>query len=478
MQVRKYEATSIKEAVQQVKEDLGPDAIILSTREAERRLGASVGKRVIVTAAVNEATYHKKQLVDSQLTDSDRERLRKKPVRAQRQVIDHIFQNINQKREDKGRKISQVPYALIEDDEPELKKTPQRVATSSEMTYSPKKTDKPSAKKRVLSAVKEAAEASEKGWFSGSLDFTKEIKQIGGLKKEIDRLKHTIRSMEANKIRTEVSGERVSQSVIEGRHKYLTELGIADEIARTLLKSAEKSLGEHIVNKAKLDSWIAKWILKNIKVDNQPLKNRLHFFAGPRGGGKTSTLVKMASHLAIKHQKRVAIITTDTEKIGATEQLRIYSQILNIPFAVWHQEQKIEDFLSQLHGVDHILFDTVGSSLLNGSDMDRLQNCLGQKLPSKSVHLVLPAHMRDQELYSLVRRYECIKYDDVILTNMDQIQNHGILLNLQNKTKAPYYSFSYGPKVPEDFEWASKEQVLDYIFKISKSQKIGGRHEK
>lgn len=506
MQVRKYEASTIKEAVEQIKQDLGPDAIILSTRETAKRLGGEIGSKVIITAAVNEETYNKKKFVEGNLTEAERIKLLQKPAKVQRQFIDEIYKNLSEKMERKRQKLSEINYASIEDDdgfeEEEVTETKpkksfaQKISekTKPKTAYAKGKAvaaaaaatkEQPSTaiNERVLSAVKEAAQISYEKELDGRFSVPAEIGRIEDLKKEIHRLRGMLKNVSQSSIENKPEanhpGAKMGVSAETSKmFQYLVQMGIDESIAADLMKQARARLGQEASKKAKLDAWVAKWILSNVKVVQNPLESRFHFFVGPRGVGKTSTLVKMASHLAIKERQKVAIITTDTSKVGATEQLRIYSQILNIPFAVWRKGQKLNDFIKQLDGIDYILFDTPGCSLLNSAEIDDLQAILPKDLNGVAVHLVLSAVLKDEDLYSAARRFKFISYDDVIMTNLDQVHRHGFLVNLHRQAEVPYYAFSNGPMIPEDYEWASKEQVLDYIFKISKSTRAGGRHDR
>ena len=125
MQVRKYEATTIKEAVDMVKKDLGPDAIILSTKEA----GKNSGKKVLITAAVEDTTYQKKMVVEQNLTPQEIQKMLSLPVREQREFINTVFDNLKTNIDERRRKISSRNYASIPEEgfhEDEIPQKPQQ----------------------------------------------------------------------------------------------------------------------------------------------------------------------------------------------------------------------------------------------------------------------------------------------------------------------------------------------------------------
>ena len=93
-------------------------------------------------------------------------------------------------------------------------------------------------------------------------------------------------------------------------------------------------------------------------------------------------------------------------------------------------------------------------------------------LPPQSLqaqcHLVLPANAKDQDATELGRRYAVVGYKDVIFTGLDESTQHGTIYNFMRRFDVPLHSFGIGPRVPEDFEFATKERLLDLLFKITK----------
>ncbi|MBY0314614.1 MAG: hypothetical protein K2Q26_03785 [Bdellovibrionales bacterium] len=513
MQVRKYEASTIKEAVDQVKKDLGPDAIILSTREIAGNRNAL--KKVMITAAVAEQTYQKKRVVESNLSEKERQKLSSRPARHQREVINSIYSNLQEKIETKRRtSLAGVNYASIreedegyqddpqDDDDAEAQFEQQLAQLKRKNTLKPSAngattspTEATTAGKRVKQAVLNAFTAIEKS------DFIKDAKpktvtatgtsktvinkadtaRLEELKGEIKRLQSLLQSTSGNSAAKEVppfSGAKHG-IVPEASFMYdkLINAGCDDKTAAMILKQAHQQLGENVKKRAVLDAYTAKWVLNAMDVVKNPLVGRFHFFVGPRGVGKTSTLVKMASHLVLKERKKVAIISADTNKVGAVDQLRIYSHILNVPFAVVKNSHEVISVIQQLNGVDYILFDTQGLSLSQMEEIEWIKNLIPQNLGDARIHLVLSAMMRDEELSGLSRRFKAIHFHDVMFTNLDQVHRYGFLINFQRNVPAPFYAFGMGPMIPEDFEWATKERVLDLIFKISKTKWEGEKHD-
>lgn len=474
MQVRKYEASTIKEAVDMIKKDLGPDAIILSTKESMNPHHTS--KKVLITAAVSEETYRKKKVVEETLSQKERDKLFNRTAREQKQMIDHVYTNIANKVEEKRRTITSRNYATIPDEM--ISEDKARARVKSNVAKAAAMANAFIEEKPVMKKPVEKAGAMLSQIVSG-----KDSGKIDELRGEIKRLQTMVQSMNVGLQTPAVQaptypGSRhgISQEMSPYYEKLVGE-GFLEKTVVELLKQCEAQLRENVRKKGLVEAWIAKWIYANTDIVKEKLKEKFHVFVGPRGVGKTSSLVKMASHLVIKERKRIAIISTDNNKVGATEQLRIYSQILNVPFIACGKGQNLNQYLAHFNSVDYVLIDTEGQTLSQLSEIDHLKSIIPQGMAGVRVHLVLSAAMKDDELYSIGRRFRAVHYHDILLTNLDQLRRHGVVVNLQNQLKSPYYAFAIGPMIPEDFEWASKERILDLIFKISNSKWEGDAND-
>lgn len=176
----------------------------------------------------------------------------------------------------------------------------------------------------------------------------------------------------------------------------------------------------------------------------------------------------MAAQLVVKEKKTVAVLSTDSTKVGAVDQMKIYCQILNVPFAVIRNKQDWEWVFSQLRNVDHILVDFPGMQLREIEEIHHLKSLLPPDGFAPITHLCVSATGKDGDADDLARRYKVAEPNDLIFTNLDQSVQHGIIYNMQRRTGLPLHSFGIGNRIPEDFEPASKERVLDLIFKLTK----------
>lgn len=263
-------------------------------------------------------------------------------------------------------------------------------------------------------------------------------------------------------------------------YQKLVESGINSELAAQILTRASQEIDPINAKKPSIiEAWTAKWFLQNISVCARPLTGKTHVFVGPMGGGKTSQLVKSAAQLVIREKKRIAVISTDTTKVGAVDQLKIYCQILNVPFAIVRDKADWQWLEPQLQNVDHILVDSPGMALTAVEEIQRLRGLM-PIADGAQVHLCLSSAMKEQDVLEAVRRFRIVQPTDLVFTALDMSVQHGVIATVQLRSGLPLHSFGIGPRVPEDFEVATKERVLDLLFKLSSlksSAKKGAPHE-
>ena len=249
----------------------------------------------------------------------------------------------------------------------------------------------------------------------------------------------------------------------------LTRAGVSESCVVELLEVAQSALpAKQLSNRALVDAWAVKYILDNIQISTDRVSPRFHTFVGADGQGKTTTLVKMAAHLVVVEKRKIAIVTTDTHKVGASEQLKIYAQILNVPFVEVNHPVDWNKIDQALHTVDHILVDTPGSSLKKMSEVDELQFLLPPELGGRAIHYVQSVFAKDEDAEAVLERYRQIPLTDLVFTHLDESRHHGLIYNLHRMSGLPLHSFGIGRDLPEDFEAATKERVVDLLFKLTK----------
>lgn len=186
------------------------------------------------------------------------------------------------------------------------------------------------------------------------------------------------------------------------------------------------------------------------------------FFIGPTGVGKTTTIAKIASKFTVEDKKRVALLTTDTFRIAAAEQLRTYAGILEAPFRVIYTMQELEEAVRDFKDYDYILVDTTGHSHQNKEQkaaMKELVHCI-DGMAEKEVFLVLSATTKYRDLINIADSYKDVADYKLIFTKLDETSAFGNILNLKFHTGASLSYVTCGQNVPDDIEKFNPQKTV------------------
>ncbi|MCR5356354.1 MAG: flagellar biosynthesis protein FlhF [Lachnospiraceae bacterium] len=196
---------------------------------------------------------------------------------------------------------------------------------------------------------------------------------------------------------------------------------------------------------------------------------KLVFFIGPTGVGKTTTIAKIASRLNVDDKKKVALLTTDTYRIAAAEQLRTYANILDAPFRVIYTEDEVKSALDDFKSYDYILVDTAGHSHHNEAQKNSMKEFLHcvDDIIEKEVYLVVSATTKYRDLLSIADAYTEMTDYKLIFTKLDETTTLGNLFNLKKHTGAQMSYITCGQNVPDDIEQFSPQNTV--------KQLLGGR---
>lgn len=228
-----------------------------------------------------------------------------------------------------------------------------------------------------------------------------------------------------------------------------------DEIyANQLIKEIEKGLNKDASVDNILSTVYQKIILKigqSKTIEVEEGKTKYIFFIGPTGVGKTTTIAKIASSLNIKQKAKVALVTSDTYRIAAVEQLRTYANILGVPIKVVYTEDEMEDVKKDFSGFDIVLLDTAGRSHHNKEQREDIKKLI-DTIPEeeKEVYLVLSATTKYKDLLSIAETYKKITDYNLIFTKLDETDCIGNLFNIKMFTGASLSYTTWGQNVPDD----------------------------
>ncbi len=422
MQIKRYEAIDMSQAIKLVKEDLGSEAVILSSRKITKGAGkfGMFGRQVIEVTAAAETPV---------IVENPRQR-RYRPRESGSENKSHA-----QKARSKAESAQQVMVMM----EPVLEGLDEIRNRLSEFQPGDDKTGPVSA------------------------GFTDDVREL--------------KSMMAYLV-----DQAVAQKG-EGDHKNyqflvkrLTEQGVAPEYARAIVDEIKETGGSSATPDLRTLVYVAVARMRDtvtmdgwIDPANTGDEQRVVALTGPTGVGKTTTVAKLASNLSMNGVS-VGLITIDTFRIAAVEQLKIYARILDAPLEVALSPAELKNCLHSLRDMDVVLIDTAGRSHRDKEHMNDLEKYL-DAAPEIETRLTLSATASDRQLEETIRNFSRVRVDGLIFTKLDEAVRLGPIFNQQVRTGLPISYFTTGQSVPEDIEEASVKRLIGGMFKQDKANK-------
>ena len=201
---------------------------------------------------------------------------------------------------------------------------------------------------------------------------------------------------------------------------------------------------------------------------------RIVLFMGPTGVGKTTTIAKIASSYAVEGRKRVALLTADTYRIAAVEQLRTYANILEVPFRVLYSEEDVQAAVAEFREYDYIFVDTTGHSHQNEEQLAHTRKLFAtlREAGKCQTFLVLSATTKYRDLLKIVASYEGIDDFQLIFTKLDETAAMGNLLNLRLFTGTAIAFVTNGQNVPNDIEQFNPQKTVKQILSTRQEQTL------
>ncbi len=191
-------------------------------------------------------------------------------------------------------------------------------------------------------------------------------------------------------------------------------------------------------------------------------KPKVVFIIGPTGVGKTTTIAKLAAKYMLEKGKKVGLLTSDTYRIAATEQLQVYARILSAPFTIIVDNENINEEIKKMRDMDLILVDTAGFSHKNQEQRGDLKRMLDlvDEAYEKEIYLVLSATTKYHDLREIVDTYKSFTDFDIIFTKLDETLAYGNILNTRLYTGAELSYVTTGQNVPDDIEIIDPQKIV------------------
>ncbi len=242
---------------------------------------------------------------------------------------------------------------------------------------------------------------------------------------------------------------------------------VTEEYAGQLMDEIQRSIKPESSLDAILGNVYQKIILKlgQAKViDTEDAKRKFIFFVGPTGVGKTTTIAKIASDLKLNKRLNVAMVTADTYRIAAVEQLKTYANILGVPLKVVYSVEDMKEHLAELMEYDVVLIDTAGRSHLSdehAKELKDLLDCLGEE--EREVFLVLSTTTKYRDLVMVTEVYDGIAKYNLIFTKLDETSCIGNIYNIRVLTNASLSYTTSGQNVPDDISKMDPQNIAKQL---------------
>lgn len=251
-------------------------------------------------------------------------------------------------------------------------------------------------------------------------------------------------------------------------YNTMIENEVSDKYANDLIDDIGKTGKADMQMDLALSNVYQKMILKFGKTElirPAEKKPKLIYFIGPTGVGKTTTIAKIASKFCVEEKKKIVLLTADTYRIAAAEQLRTYAGILEVPFRVIYTPEEIVQAVEEFKDADYILIDTSGHAHQN----DEQKNAVIELVKAtdenveKETFLVVSATTKYRDLVGIADAYKAMTSYKLIFTKLDETTALGNLYNLRIYTGAPLSYVTCGQNVPDDIQPFNPQSVVKQI---------------
>lgn len=446
MIIKNYVVNDMYEAMVLIKQELGNDAVIVSKREIRQKgaFGIFKKKMLEVTAAIDVVARPSNGITkktNTQLQEARAQIAAASAVQTTNPVPAQV--PVPQPTQAPAPQPVQTPTPQqIQPTAPLPTQTPVALPVQ---TAAPQQVETPAVSPTVSVQASQPVKKSEDS------ELKEEMQQIKGI---VEKLMQKSDSTPAQRENLDLIKDQMIEMDLHNKVIHDFESYCKDKSERS-----------ENINEALLDQFIRDRFEKKVNVED--VGGRIRTFIGPTGVGKTTTIAKLASNEALVNQKSIGLITIDTYRIGAVEQLKIYANILGIPVKVVFSPEDLPEAIEYFSDKDLIYIDSTGRSHKNIHQLNEIKSYLEQ-CESMKTYLVLSMVTKNIDFTKTIDNYKKIGFDSLILTKVDETYSAGNILNAGYFTERPISYICKGQVVPDDIENASKETLLKYIWGESK----------
>lgn len=289
---------------------------------------------------------------------------------------------------------------------------------------------------------------------------------------ELEAIRQKVYVGTREKIKPAAKEVKNSKDILDKLKKTLDVL-YNNEVDKSIISFIVKQVKEYksFLKNTDIQKYVVSTLASMIPTYNFEIKKRenpyLVSFVGPTGVGKTTCVAKLAVISKILHNLDVGLITIDTFRLGAIDQLRIFSDISNVELNVVYELEDIPAALNKLKKKDIIFIDTAGRSQNNINSLKKTKEFL-DRLNVDETFLVLNSTSSSRNLVDVAKKFDVFDYKAMIFSKLDEAISFGNIVNVANKTNKPVSFLTNGQVIPDDIISAD----ADYIAKLIYSSQV------
>lgn len=468
MRVKRYVVDSMPDALQQIRAELGKDAVILNTKEIRSGgfLGLFSKKRIEVIAATDSsapaagagavrsrpaasAAGGKASAIGSMAgAQAASVAVMEQPRQTDEAKAASLLKSIGMLTKEQSREAAPQPASAA---------APKPVVSASHgaalyQGYSTTPADTASVKPLPPSAIT-APDDIKPAVPSATDDYV--LSELRAMKQMMQKLSASGgMAPEPNPVLQELEERLLAQEV-------------QPELVAVLLNAIEEQAADSGAELTK--EWVAGVAQDQLRImmganARKPLQpdTKIAHFVGPTGVGKTTTIAKLAAEQVLKHRRKVGLVTSDTYRIAAVDQLKTYATILGVPLEVVFSPLDLKKALDNLQDCDIIFMDTAGRNFRNEMYVSELNALLHAGVKSET-YLVLSLTMKYKDMKAVADNFSKFKLDKVLFTKKDETDTFGSIINLLHEFPLELSYITTGQNVPDDFGIANENDIIALI---------------
>ncbi|RJX16967.1 MAG: flagellar biosynthesis protein FlhF [Desulforudis sp.] len=257
-----------------------------------------------------------------------------------------------------------------------------------------------------------------------------------------------------NRLTTHNSAFAAGEGFFNRWEQFLTENEIDKEIVADIMKTLREQIDPSDVKRYDRARLCVQNEIMNLVAPIYTEQDLGHVvaFVGPTGVGKTTTLAKLAAQYTLFHGKSTAVVTLDTYRIGAVEQLQIYADIMGVPLEVANTPSQLKEAVARHRNKDFVFVDTAGRPSRESSKIAEIKSYLDSIDESVQVLLCVSCNTKQRDLLRVLNDFSQLNYSALVFTKLDETESTGCILNLIRYSGVPVTHVTNGQNMPDDIE--------------------------